>query len=102
MANQSEVKADWRIVELDDLPRSTADLYAEYRQVYKFMKDARTAFENKMTADAALPDHLRLVFGYNFGKLSIAVVPNTNPKPKAAPATSLADFLAQHSRVRSI
>lgn len=102
MANQSEVKADWRIVDLSDLPLATSDLYAEYRQVYKFMKDARTAFEAKMTADASLPAHLRLVFGYNFGKLSIAVVPNDKPRAKPSPVGTLADFLAAHGTVRSI
>ncbi len=41
----------------------------------------------------------KLVFGYNFGKLSIAIVPDTDkPKATAKPKLSLADYLKQQQR----
>jgi hypothetical protein len=94
MPKTHDVTADWRVVDPDTLPANLSAAYAEYKETYKLMKSARIAFETSMSAAAALPATSRLAFGYNFGRLSIAVIPNT-PRPASAPArsTSLADFL---------
>ena len=95
MATSHDVKADWRILDPATLPDNLRSAYADYKQAYALMKEARQSFEDAMSLAAALPDTSRLVFGYNFGKLSLAVVPNDKPKAKpAAPAGSLATFLA--------
>ena len=90
-----EVKADWRIIDPATLDAPLANAYADYKAAYAFMKEARTAFEKAMTSAASVPSHERLVFGYNFGKLSVAIVPND--KPAARPdrnALSLTNWLA--------
>lgn len=94
MAKQHEVAADWREVSPDTLPTETRRLYDEYKEAQRFAASQREAFESAMSDIAALPSGSRLAFGYRFGKLSIAVIPDDKPakRPVAAPA-SLADFL---------
>jgi hypothetical protein len=57
------------------------------------MKEARNNFEQSMASAVELPEGKRLVFGYNFGKLSVAVVEDDKPKAKAG-AQSLSSYLA--------
>lgn len=42
---------------------------------------------------APIPDGKRLVFGYNFGKLSVALVDDDAKPSTAKGTTSLSDFL---------
>ena len=77
------------------LPTDIAASYQAYRDAYAKAKKAREVFECDMTIAASLPATQRLVFGYNFGKLSIAIVANDKPAPKpTTQANSLAAFLA--------
>ena len=94
MATQHTDKADWKVIDPAELPEAIATAYNGYKAAYKYAKEMREDFENAMIKAANLPSHRRLVFGYNFGKLSIAVVANDKPTPTTKGATSLADFLA--------
>jgi hypothetical protein len=95
----------WCNVETDDIPASALELYNQYKTLQRQAAHARETFEAEFSAALNITptSATRLVFGYKFGKLSIAVAPND--KPKAQPkrtTTSLTDFLASHSAVRSI
>ena len=87
----------WRNVDTDDIPASALDLYNDYKALRCKAAAARELFEDAFATSVGLTptSPQRLVFGYKFGKLSIAVAPND--KPKAAPkrtTSTLADFLA--------
>lgn len=96
----------WRNVDTTDLTDDQLLAYEEYKSAQRSAAKLREAFEAKFSTDLGFSDQSpsRLVFGYKFGKLSIAVAPNDKPrsKPRTAPLGSLATFLAQHATVRSI
>lgn len=95
----------WRNVETDDIPASALGLYNQYKTAQRSAAAAREAFETEFSIILGFTPNTtqRLVFGYKFGKLSIAVAPNDKPKPTTKrAATSLADFLTSHAAVRSI
>lgn len=85
-------------VELDpaSLDAGQSVAYEEYRRLRKLAGVAKGAFEQTM--QVAIPVGQRMIFGYNFGRLSVAVVANDRPasKPKAT-AKSLGDYLATMS-----
>lgn len=95
MATQYTDKADWQELDPASLPAHCATAYADYKAKYREMKANRDSFEQAM--QAGVPAGHRMVFGYRFGKLSVAIVKAEDaPKPKAQVARkSLADYLAQ-------
>lgn len=85
--------AEWREIDPATLTGGIADAYRQYKEAYRIAKANKDRFEEAMAAKAGLPSELKLIFGYNFGKLSVAVVPNDR-KPKSTAATaSLAEWL---------
>lgn len=91
-----ETKLDWVQVDVASLSTEHQAAYADYKAAYADMKLARQAFEQGMQTNA--PKGKRLVFGYNFGKLSVAL-DDAKDAPKAkAGVQSLADFLAHSDR----
>lgn len=86
--------ANWLNVSLDDLSVTARREYEEYKTSYRIMKENRERFEGTMAKDNPVATGQRLVFGYNFGKLSLAVVADDQPRKQAKPKQSLADFLA--------
>ena len=87
----------WTNVNVEELPEALRDLYTESKEAYKAYKIARDAFENAMQVGYGdhLPDNSELKFGYNFGKLSVAIGPKTQRKVKSeAVKQTLAEFLA--------
>lgn len=87
-----EIKLDWTQVDVNTLDTGDRASYEAYKSAYRTMKEAREAFESGMQANA--PQGKRLVFGYNFGKLSVAL-DDAKDAPKAKSGTqSLAAFLA--------
>lgn len=88
-----QTNATWTQIDTDSLPANVAKAYADYKTAYAAMKAERLAFETMLAAMLAVPTGKRAVFGYNFGKLSIAIVDDT-AKPKAASsAVSLASLI---------
>ena len=86
-------KADWHNIDIDTLPESLRTPYELYKKSYKQAKADREAFEADMISAIDPPKGKRVVFGYNFGKLSVAVVDDDKPAAKSAPkALSLADL----------
>lgn len=91
-------EANWVEIDPSTLHDYEAQAYAGYKQAYKDMKTAREVFESRMQAAAGLPEGKRLVFGYNFGKLSVAIVDDDRKPVKAqAPKQTLAQFLASQA-----
>lgn len=93
MAKQQRTDAVWVNIDPATLPEAQQRQYAEYKEAYRFMKELRTTFEDSM--NSASPEGKRMVFGYNFGKLSVALVEDDRKvaKPKSATMT-LADYMA--------
>lgn len=86
--------ADWVNIDIDTLDTQTLNAYQGYKASYKTMKECREVFERTMAEAAKLPQGRRMIFGYNFGKLSVAVVEDDRKAPKAKATTqSLSDFL---------
>lgn len=93
MAKQATSNAVWTQIDTETLPHATGSLYLQYKSAYTAMKAARETFEKHLTAQLTIPQGKRAVFGYNFGKLSIAIVDDTAPKAKATSAVSLASLI---------
>lgn len=91
--------AMWFEIDPSTLDPAQDAAYTAYKVLYRQAKDARQAFEERMERDAALPQGKRMIFGYNFGKLSVAVVEDDRKAPKAKTGkATLADFLALQGR----
>jgi hypothetical protein len=86
--------AQWQQIDPSTLAPELQASYASYVAARREAGKLKAQFERDMNEHAELPAGLRMVFGYNFGKLSAAVVADDKPqaKPKA-PTLSLAAFL---------
>lgn len=80
---KSSSPAVWTQIDTNTLPTPIAMQYANYKSAYVEMKAERKAFEDALSALLAIPAGKRAVFGYNFGKLSIAIVAD-DAKPKSS------------------
>ena len=90
--------AQWIEIDPTTLGADIGAAYAMYKDQYKVMKECRLAFETMVSDGAGLPTGKRIVFGYNFGKLSMAVVDDDRKPAKSTPAKqSLADYIANQS-----
>lgn len=95
---KTQSDAVWSEINPDTLPQNMREAYAEYKGYYTMMKAQRLRFETMVSDAAALPEGKRMVFGYNFGKLSVAIVDDDRKPAKATPAKqSLADFIASQA-----
>lgn len=95
MAKANNSDTVWHEINPETLTNQLGAAYKAYKAKYAEMKAARQQFEESMSAEANLPVGKRMVFGYNFGKLSVAIVDDDRKPAKAQPAKqSLADFLA--------
>jgi hypothetical protein len=91
--------ATWIEMDVATLDHNTQTQYQMYKQAYADMKAQRQKFEDMMQTDAGLPEGKRMVFGYNFGKLSVAIVDDDRKPAKAKQAKqSLADFIASQAQ----
>jgi hypothetical protein len=87
--------ATWFEIDPLTLSVEACAAYSDYKRLYKQAREARQAFELHMAEDAGLPAGKRMIFGYNFGKLSVAIVDDDRKAPKVKAGTqSLAQFLA--------
>ena len=90
--------AVWHELDISTLSPSIQVEYVKYKQMYAEMKAQRVVFEHVLAAASELPEGKRMVFGYNFGKLSVAIVDDDRKAAKATPAKqSLADFIASQA-----
>ncbi len=102
MANSYDVKADWRNVDVDTLTSELQAHYELYREANRQAQSAREAFEKAFISAVPTPRGQRLAFGYRFGKLSIAVIPDDRPaRTTTKGALTMADLLRTQG-VRSL
>lgn len=95
----AKTDAVWTEIKPDTLPTEINAAYAAYKEMYRQMKAQRQAFEAMVSEAAALPEGKRMVFGYNFGKLSVAIVDDDRKPAKNTPAKqSLSDFIASQAQ----
>lgn len=87
---------DWREVNVAELPTVIREAYDAAKAIYREYKEAKGIFEQAMQAHVAdsMPQGQELKFGYNFGKLSVAVGPKREAKRgKVQAQGSLNDWL---------
>lgn len=85
-------------IDANTLSQEHQDNYAQYKAAYIMMKEAKAKFENTMRAASGLPQGKMLFFGYNFGKLALAVgEDDTKPKSSGKATPSLAEFLSNQA-----
>lgn len=85
--------AVWVQLDPESLNDAQRDAYDVYRRFRKQAGEAKGRFEATMQGD--VPEGQRMIFGYNFGKLSVAVVENDRKPAKAKQAAMpLAQYLA--------
>jgi hypothetical protein len=75
---KEQVELNWvNDVNLSELPKGCQDAYAAYKAAYATASDIRKTFEAAMavhaTKEGIIAKGQALVFGYRFGKLSLAV-----------------------------
>lgn len=90
---KSPSTANWLTIDPASLSIPQQKQYARYKAAYAEMKAEREAFEADVRAAANLPAGQRLAIGYNFGKLSFAVVADDAKPAPAKGSLSLSDFL---------
>ena len=79
----------WDSIDPASLPEDLARLYYAYQQAQSAATTARKLFESETNEAFDSGPGNRLAFGYKFGKLSVAIVPDA-PRASAKPARSLA------------
>lgn len=84
----------WTEIDPTTLPDVVQKAYADYKAAYREMKECRMLFEAELNEAANPPAGKRIVCGYNFGKLSIALGDAKDERKPAAAKGTLADFLA--------
>jgi hypothetical protein len=70
----------WNEIDPATLAPAIKAKYDAYKVAYAKAKEFRAAFETEASKAAALPATHRMVYGYNFGKLSMAIGLATSEK----------------------
>lgn len=84
----------WRNdVDVAQFSEETQIAYHEYKEAQRKAAALRDAFESGVRAEFPVRQGSKLVFGYRFGKLSLAIAPDDS-KPKVRASGNLADWIA--------
>ncbi len=93
MAKKYDSELVWNEIDPSTLEGVVKIAYEDYVDMRRKAAHCKQVFEDHMNTNA--PEGKRFVFGYNFGKLSIAVT-EAKDAPKVKPAKlSLMEYLAQ-------
>lgn len=83
---------------VEALPAQARMAYNKMKAAKASAREATQAFETVMRDSNPTPKGTRMVFGYNFGKLSVALAPDDAKTAKASSkAMSLTDWLKQNA-----
>ena len=85
---------EWTQLDPASLSPELRAKYDAYKEAAKAANTLREAFEAAMTIAIDPLDTEKVVFGYRFGKLSLAIAPADKPRKPSA-AISLADFIGK-------
>lgn len=91
-----ETNAVWSELDVETLPSNQREAYEAYKVAQRAAAELRAKFEQMVNDEALVSANgQKIIFGYRFGKLSVAVVEDEGKPKKAAVAKrSLGDFLA--------
>lgn len=94
MAIERKRDAVWIEIDPTTLSKEVKADYDAYKEEYRLAKIARETFEESLRATVEVPQGKKLVFGYNFGKLSVAIVDDDGRRSSAGKsAMSLSAFM---------
>lgn len=85
---------DWTQLDPASLSPALRAAYDAYKEAARHAESMRKTFEASMTNAIDPMDGEKVVFGYRFGKLSLAIAPADKPRKPSA-AVSLADFIGK-------
>lgn len=85
---------EWTQLDPSTLSPDLRKAYDAYKDAARHANTLREAFERQMTVAIDPLDSEKVVFGYRFGKLSLAIAPADKPRKPSA-AVSLADFIGK-------
>ena len=85
---------EWTQLDPSTLSPDLRKAYDAYRDAARHANALREAFERAMTVAIDPLDNEKVVFGYRFGKLSLAIAPADKPRKPSA-AVSLAEFIGK-------
>ena len=85
---------EWTQLDPATLSPALRQAYDTYREAARSANALRETFERAMTVAIDPLDGEKVVFGYRFGKLSLAIAPADKPRKPSA-AVSLADFIGK-------
>ena len=85
---------EWTQLDLASLSPELRDKYDAYRNAARHANTLREAFERAMTVAIDPLDTEKVVFGYRYGKLTLAIAPADKPRKPSA-AVSLAKFIGK-------
>ena len=89
-----KTELEWTQLDPSSLSPELRKAYDAYRDAARHANALREAFERAMTTAIDPLDSEKVVFGYRFGKLSLAIAPADKPRKPSA-AVSLADFIGK-------
>ncbi len=96
MAKQEKAKnTTWQVVNPETMPKAHQAAYAAYKAKYAEASALRKVFEDMVNGDAKAtlaPQGKTMIFGYNFGQLSMGIGDIAGTVSKKA--VSLADFMS--------
>jgi hypothetical protein len=81
--------ASWNEVNTNTLPEGVKTAYCDYVDAQEKANAVRKAFEDKFTALFNTPKGKRILVGYRFGKLSVAIVEDTRKSASAIDLSAL-------------
>ena len=93
-AKPAPKEIEWTQLDPDSLSADLRKAYDAYKDAARHANALREAFERAMTTAIDPLDSEKVIFGYRFGKLSLAIAPADKPRKPSA-AVSLADFIGK-------
>ena len=89
-----KTELEWTQLDPASLSPTLRAKYDAYKDAARHAESLRKTFEASMTNAIDPMDGEKVVFGYRFGKLSLAIAPADKPRKPSA-AVSLADFIGK-------
>ena len=89
-----KTELEWTQLDPASLSPALRAAYDAYKEAARHAESLRKTFEASMTNAIDPLDSEKVVFGYRFGKLSLAIAPADKPRKPSA-AVSLADFIGK-------
>ena len=89
-----KAELEWTQLDPSSLSPDLRKAYDAYKEAARHAESLRKTFEASMTNAIDPLDNEKVVFGYRFGKLSLAIAPADKPRKPSA-AVSLAEFIGK-------